>query len=71
MLEKIFTSDISFKYLYLESDRTDAGLGNSACLPVSPSSCQAVAVVILGFHLPFLVSARLKFLHRWNLTTAK
>lgn len=71
MLEKIFTSDISFKYLYLESDRADAGLGNSACLRVSPSSCQAVAVVILGFHLPFLVSARLKFLHRWNLTTAK
>ena len=71
MLENIFTSDISFKYLYWESERTDAGLGDSACLRVSPSSCQAVAVVILVFHLPFLVSARLKFLHRWNLTAAK
>lgn len=70
MCENMFKSGTILKYLYLESQRTDAGSYNSICLLVSPSSCQELAIVMLGFSSEFLGVNHTKVFIQMSLTNA-
>lgn len=50
---KRYSNLISALNIWPESERTDAGLDNSACLRVSSSSCGQVTVAVLGFPSDF------------------
>lgn len=65
----MFKSDTIFKYLYLEFQRTYAGSYNSICLLISPSSCQELATVMLGFSSEFLGVNHTKIFIQMSLTT--
>lgn len=65
----MFKSDTIFKYLYIGSQRTDASSYNSICLLVSPSSCQELAIVMLGFSSEFLGVNHTKIFIQMSLTT--
>lgn len=64
MLEEMSKYDISFKYLYPEPQRTDAGVYNSICRPVLPV-VKKWPLWCLVSHPTFMVSTILKFLYRW------
>lgn len=65
----MFNSDTIFKYLYLESQRTYAGPYYSICFLISPSSCQELATVMLGFSSEFLGVNHTKIFTQMSLTT--